>query len=318
MSEIDPKSDKPKPREPIPAYRDTFVHFLFGSPGNEPILLDFLNAVLESDGQPPARSVEMRNPFNPATFITDKYTILDVKATDERGDIFMVEFQTSERATFADRLTYYGSRAFGGQMLLGDPYSLLKAMIAIAITTFEMFRQLHGIHNTFVLAAKADPKVVLTRLFQLHILEATKEKIDRVGLLPPALAAWMNFIFHSHMKSEAEMSTLLNGHPIVELAYEKYQEFNHDERLRALDEAHQWFLHDLATDIEAAHEKGRGEGREKMFETLLRILTRNFGEVSPFVREKLHVIHDLDLLGQLADVALDCQSLAEFEEALSK
>ena len=36
-------------REPIPAYRDTFVHFLFASPGNEPILLNFLNAVLESD-----------------------------------------------------------------------------------------------------------------------------------------------------------------------------------------------------------------------------------------------------------------------------
>ena len=63
------------PREPIPAYRDTFVHFLFGTPGNEPILLHFLNAVLESDGQPFAKSVVARNPFNPQTFVTDKYTI---------------------------------------------------------------------------------------------------------------------------------------------------------------------------------------------------------------------------------------------------
>ena len=93
-------------REPVPAYRDTFVHFLFGSPGNEPILLHFLNAVLESDGQPFAKSVVARNPFNPQTFVTDKYTILDIKATNERGGIFVVEFQTSERATFADRLTY--------------------------------------------------------------------------------------------------------------------------------------------------------------------------------------------------------------------
>ena len=104
---------KSKPLEPIPAYRDTFVHFLFGSPGNEPILLNFLNAVLVSDGQVPAKSVVAKNPFNPQTFVTDKYTILDIKATDERGDIFVVEFQTSERTTFADRMTYYGSRAFG-------------------------------------------------------------------------------------------------------------------------------------------------------------------------------------------------------------
>ena len=337
MSECDPNrtadanpeiGKSKKSQEPIPAYRDTFVHFLFGSPGNEPILLDFLNAVLESDGQLPAKSVEMKNPFNPATFVTDKYTILDVRATDERGDIFVVEFQTSERATFADRMTYYGSRAFGGQMFKGDPYSLLKAVIAIAITTFEMFRQLESIHNTFLLMAKADPRVVLTRLLQLHILEATKEKIGRVGLLPSALGAWINFFFHSHLKSEVEMSTLLNGHPIVELAYEKYQEFNHDERLRALDEAHQRFLHDLATDIEAAHEKGREEGeiigitKERnarvadKTEILLRILVKKFGDVPSAISDKLYAIHDLDVLGQLTDVALDCQTLAEFESVL--
>ena len=71
-----------KPRELIPAYRDTFIHFLFGTPGHEPILLHFLNAVLENDGQQPAQSVEMRNPFNPATFVADKFTILDIKAMD--------------------------------------------------------------------------------------------------------------------------------------------------------------------------------------------------------------------------------------------
>ena len=34
----------------IPAYREMFVHFCLGSTGNEPHLLYFLNAVLESDG----------------------------------------------------------------------------------------------------------------------------------------------------------------------------------------------------------------------------------------------------------------------------
>ena len=140
-----------KPQKPIPAYRDTFVHFLFGTPGNEPILLHFLNSVLESDGQPFSKSVEIRNPFNPATFVTEKYTILDVRATDERGDIFLVEFQTSEKTAFADRMTYYGGRAFGRQMFSGDPYTSLKPVISIAVTTFEMFNELESIHNTFLL-----------------------------------------------------------------------------------------------------------------------------------------------------------------------
>ena len=59
------------------------------------------------------------------------------------------------------------------------------------------------------------------------------------------------------------MATLLQGQPVVQQAYGKYQQFNHDERLRALDEAHQRFLHDHATDIEEAHDKGRDEGRDE-------------------------------------------------------
>ena len=51
------------------------------------------------------------------------------------------------------------------------------------------------------------------------------------------------------------MKTLLQDQPIVTQAYGKYKQFNQDERLRAIDEAHQRYLHDLATDIEEAREE---------------------------------------------------------------
>jgi len=311
------EADKAKSQELIPAYRDTFVHFLFGTPGNEPILLHFLNAMLESDKQPFAKAVEMRNPFNPATFVTAKYTILDVRATGERGDIFIVEFQTSERATFADRMTYYGCRAFGTQMIEGDPYTSLRAVVAIAVTSFEMFRQLESIHNTFVLTAKANPKVVFTHLVQMHVLEATPEKIDRVSLLPSALGAWTNFFFYSHLKSEDEMSTLLQDHPVIQQAYGKYQQFNQDEKLRALDEAHQRYLHDHATDMEAAHGKGKVEGRvTEKINDIQKLLRFRFNPVPDEIVNDLNGRTDLIALDSLFEVAYQCQSLDEFSEAL--
>jgi len=188
--------------------------------------------------------------------MTEKWTILDVKATDEKGAIFMVEFQTSERQAFADWMTYYGCHSFGSQMYQGTAYSTLQAVIAIAVTTFEMFRQLKSIHNSFRLTAKADSSVVFTNKLQMHILEAAKEKIDRVSELPPALSAWINFYYFSHIKSEVEMTALLQDQPVVQQAY---GQFNQDARMRALDEAHQRFLHDQATDREEAHEKGRAK-----------------------------------------------------------
>ena len=57
------------------------------------------------------------------------------------------------------------------------------------------------------------------------------------------------------------MSTRLQGQPMVGLASEKFYQFNQDERMCALDDAHQRFLHDLATDIEEAHLRGKGEGK---------------------------------------------------------
>jgi hypothetical protein len=68
----------------------------------------------------------------------------------------------------------------------------------------------------------------------------------------------------------------------------------------------------LAQELRA---EGRKEGEAK---TILRILTKFFGDVPPTVRDRLYAIHDLDVLGQLTDVALDCESLAEFEVALNK
>ena len=55
------------------------------------------------------------------------------------------------------------------------------------------------------------------------------------------------------------MTTLLQDQPIVQQAYGQYRQFNQDARMRALDEAHQLFLHDQATDREEAHEKGRAK-----------------------------------------------------------
>ena len=55
------------------------------------------------------------------------------------------------------------------------------------------------------------------------------------------------------------MTALLQDQPIVQQAYGQYRQFNQDARMRALDEAHQLFLHDQATDREEAHEKGRAK-----------------------------------------------------------
>ena len=82
----------------------------------------------------------------------------------------------------------------------------------------------------------------------------------------------------------------------------------------------------IKTIFEEEYETGfaQGEAKERNLwatdkvETLLRILTKRLGEVSPNVRNKLNSINDRVVLGELTDYALDCQTLDEFEAALNK
>jgi predicted transposase/invertase (TIGR01784 family) len=74
----------------------------------------------------------------------------------------------------------------------------------------------------------------------------------------------------------------------------------------------------ISIGVTRGREEGRVEERtiwaNDKIETLLRILTKNFGEVPLAIRDKLHSIHDINVLGQLTDFALDCNTLDEFEK----
>jgi len=54
-----------------------------------------------------------------------------------------------------------------------------------------------------------------------------------------------------------------------------------------------------------------------MVETLMQILTNRLRDAPPTIGDKLHTINDIDVLGQLTDVALDCETFDVFEAALS-
>jgi len=82
----------------------------------------------------------------------------------------------------------------------------------------------------------------------------------------------------------------------------------------------------IKTIFDEKYEAGIATGFEKAsnawatdkIENVLQILTRRIGDVPSSVRDKLHAIHDIDVLGQLTNVAWDCQTFTEFESALNQ
>ncbi|MDR1923642.1 MAG: Rpn family recombination-promoting nuclease/putative transposase [Planctomycetaceae bacterium] len=251
-------------RQPIRATADTFTHYLYATPGHEPILMAFVNALLDYAGEPLVKEIQVKNPFNPKTFPTDKQSIIDIKALTTNDRQFVIEFQTSPYDSFIKRLEFNWAKTFSIQLNEGEHYRLLLPVMVIAVLNYLLFDRLSDLCNMFHITAKNDPSFVLSKDFLLFTLELVEKKIDRIRLLPRPLRDWAEFFWYADKKTEDEMNILLaDCDPIIKLAYGKYTFFMQSEELRLVEESRQQYLHDRATEMEYATRTGIEKGMKK-------------------------------------------------------
>jgi predicted transposase/invertase (TIGR01784 family) len=218
---------------------------------------------------------------------------------------------------------------FSAQLHAGNHYRKLKPVFCIVITEFKVLGKVDGVHLIFELRERNHPEIVLSNHLQIHFLrlyELLQGRLDVLEDVSLELRHWLNFLAYGGLKGEEEMSQIVENDPLVMEAVAELQRFSSDPEMRELERRRKLWKLEYYSGLEAAKEegeavgieKGREEGRgEERFETLLRILTKRLGDVPSAIRSRLHTIHDLDILGKLTDVALDCRSLAEFEETLN-
>ncbi len=82
--------------------------------------------------------MEITNPYQLSKLSGCKSTIVDVKATDEKGNIFIVDMQVAEFDFFHKRILYYTSQSYVGQLDEGVAYQKLKPVYFIGILEFEI------------------------------------------------------------------------------------------------------------------------------------------------------------------------------------
>lgn len=118
---------------------DVAFRKIFGNEKKKVILISFLNAVLGLEGQDRIKDVTLLNPFQLPRLTGEKSSIIDVRATDEKGITFIVEMQVAEPDGFDKRVLYYTSKDYAGQINSGDDYPLLRPVYFIGILNFNYF-----------------------------------------------------------------------------------------------------------------------------------------------------------------------------------
>ena len=77
---------------------------IFGNENKKTTLISFLNAVIKFPNDNQVVSVHISNPYQLPKLAGGKATIVDVKATDQNGNSFIVEMQVAEADFFHKRI----------------------------------------------------------------------------------------------------------------------------------------------------------------------------------------------------------------------
>jgi len=112
---------------------------IFGNENKKEILISFLNAVLKLENQNQIKTIALLNPFQLPKIKGLKVTVIDVKATDNKGNVFIIEMQLTDKKGLDKRIQYYGAKGYSSQIDSGDDYLKLKPLIFIGILDFNYF-----------------------------------------------------------------------------------------------------------------------------------------------------------------------------------
>jgi predicted transposase/invertase (TIGR01784 family) len=131
-----------------PVFADPRTDFvfqrIFGSEDHKPVLLGFLNDLLELDDAHRIRSVSLLPPEQRPKVEELKYSIVDVKCVDVRGTTYVVEMQVLNVEAFEKRVMYNVAKAYTNQLDVGQVYPDLNDVIGISICDFELWPRKDG------------------------------------------------------------------------------------------------------------------------------------------------------------------------------
>ena len=232
---------------------DVVFKCLFAS---EPsLLVDLINAVLQTAGYTPVVDLHILNPDIDRETIRAKQIILDIRAVDTHGRQFNIEIQLQGRIAYIQWAIFYLSRLHASQLSPGQDYDQIQPTLGIHLLDFTIDTDTPTWHHCFEWRERQRPQWRLSDQQALWLIELPKAPVasatDRSGL------DWWAQFFN---QPETLMTTDTAVPAPVRRAVEKLQELSADERTRQLAEDRQKALIDWTIERNALLAKGRAEG----------------------------------------------------------
>ncbi|MCM3703987.1 Rpn family recombination-promoting nuclease/putative transposase [Paenibacillus macerans] len=230
---------------------------IFGSEDNKDVLLAFLNRAFAESGEPPLTEIVLLNPYTDKDAPLDKQSIFDIWAKTIEGKLINVEMQLFNKYDIEKRTLYYWSRRYSSQLQEGQSYKQLKKCVTINILNFTAIAN-DRYHNVYHLR-EDHTGLELCEDIEVHVMELSKLDDQSISM-EGGLVNWLLFL-KSADKSNWEV--LRMNEPNLKKAMDTLEFLSLDREARRKYEERQKYLHDEASMIEWATDRGMAKGMEK-------------------------------------------------------
>ena len=232
------------------------------------LLMDLVNAVLGLEGEARITAVSHLNPYNYQLYMSDKLTMLDIKARTGDGRCLNIEIQVGRGKNHFERALYYWSELFSGQVDEGIDYEGLDKTIGIHFIDHVLDGALLHAHSVFRLH-DIDRHVQVSDLLELHFVQLPRIQ-DLILSGEVALADWISLMKGINVPEKKEAIRLLTDQKeMMLLAAREYSKVTAEDMFRAQLGSQQKFRREMSSDMNYAREEGR---RESLLEVVERMV----------------------------------------------
>ena len=227
---------------------------LFSKKGNEDILKDLLEGILEI----PIEKVEVMQEVElERVDIKDKLGVLDIKAIINENTTVDIEMQIADEKNMIERTLYYWAGLYYTGLKRGQDYKLNNKVITINILMYNIFKE-EKYHTIATIKEDENNKKITDKL-EIHFIELPKFlKSKEIG--NKKLRQWLDFICNKR-KGEIEMAVKENEK--IAKASQEWEYLRGDEAVKRMAFLKEKWERDWNSGMHSAEEAGIEKGMKK-------------------------------------------------------
>jgi len=231
---------------------------VFGSKESAPVLISFLNAVLDYTEENKITQLDIVDPYQIPLLKGMKDTFVDVKAQLANGKQVIIEMQVLNVKGFEKRILHNAAKQYSQQLKRGEGYQLINPVIALTFTDFRMFEDSEASISHFRLIERKrfieysdDVELIFVELPKfkktLEMLETIKDK-------------WIYFL-----KNAGDLNYIPEtlSDPCIEKAFDTVNEAALTKEELELQEKRYDYIRMQKGSLVLAREQGLEQGQEQ-------------------------------------------------------